>query len=248
MIRAVAEQPDMVLAGAVDIVHTQEDAGTIAGVGQLGVPIEAGLEAALASRQPDVMVDFTQPAAVMGNVRCALARAVRCVVGTTGLSDEDLAEIRRLSEAHGVSAIVAPNFSLGAALMMRCAQLAAQHFDSAEIVELHHDQKKDAPSGTALRTAELMAAARGRPFDAAPTEHTKLDGARGGQRDGLAIHSIRLPGLLAHQSVVFGGVGETLTIRHDSISADSFMRGVLLAIRKSEELKGLVHGLELLLA
>ena len=248
VVQAVSAQDDMLLAAAVDVALVGEDAGEVAGVGTLDVPVQDGIRTAAESGAPDVMVDFTQPAAVMANIRCALARSIDCVVGTTGLSDDDLAEVRRLCEAHSATAIVAPNFSLGATLMMQCAQLAAKHFDYAEILELHHEAKKDAPSGTALRTAELMAEARGRPFDVVPTEHVKLDGARGAQDRGVVIHSIRLPGLVAHQNVIFGGTGETLTIRHDTTGRESFMPGVLLAIRKTQELQGLVVGLEHVLA
>jgi 4-hydroxy-tetrahydrodipicolinate reductase len=238
----------MAIAAAVDVVHVGEDLGTVAGIGELGMSIQHSIEAAAKSAAPDVMVDFTQPAAAMPNVRCALGRRIDCVVGTTGLSDHDLDEVRRLCRANDATAIVAPNFSLGATIMMQCAQLAARHFDYAEILELHHEAKKDAPSGTALQTAELMAEARTRPFKAVPTEHIELDGVRGGEHGGVVVHSVRLPGLVAHQSVIFGGTGETLTIRHDTTGRESFMPGVLLAIRKTRELDGLVVGLEPLLA
>ncbi|MFQ5810277.1 MAG: 4-hydroxy-tetrahydrodipicolinate reductase, partial [Armatimonadota bacterium] len=227
VVQAVLEQPDMALAAAVDVVHVGEDVGTVTGAGELGVAIEHNLETAAESGAPDVMVDFTQPAVVMANIRCALARRIACVVGTTGLSDDDLAEVRRLCGAHSATTIVAPNFSLGATLMMQCAQLVAPHFDYAEILELHHEGKKDAPSGTALRTADLMAEARSGSFDRLPTEDVKLDGVRGGEQHGVVIHSVRLPGLVAHQSVLFGGTGETLTVRHDTTGRESFMPGVL---------------------
>ena len=243
VLQAVSAQTDMALAGAVDVAHVGEDAGVVAGLGPLNVLIQDDLEAAAESGAPDVMVDFTQPVAVMANLRRALARKINCVVGTTGLSADDLAEVRRLCEAHGATAIVAPNFSLGATVMMQCAQLAAKHFDYAEILELHHEQKKDAPSGTALRTADLMAEARSTPFARAPTEQVKLDGARGGEHRGVVVHSIRLPGLVAHQSVMFGGTGETLTIRHDTTGRDSFIPGVLLATREVMQRKELVRGL-----
>jgi len=248
VVQAVSHQSGILLVGAVDVVGVGEDAGAVAGVGALDVPVQEKLDAAIESAAPDVMVDFTQPAVVMANVRCALTRGIDCVVGTTGLSDDDLAEVRHLCQAHSATAIIAPNFSLGATLMMQCAQLAARHFDYAEILELHHEGKKDAPSGTALRTADLMAEARSGPFLGVPTEHVKLDGVRGGEQRGVVIHSVRLPGLVAHQSVIFGGVGETLTIRHDTTGRESFMPGVLLAIRKTQELEGLVLGLEQVLA
>lgn len=144
--------------------------------------------------------------------------------------------------------MVAPNFALGAVLMMRFAAEAARFFPHVEIIELHHDQKVDAPSGTALKTAEVLAAVRGDARRGMPAEELKLPGVRGGTYDGgIRIHSVRLPGLVAHQEVIFGGTGQTLTIRHDSTSRESFMPGVLLAVRKVVELKGLVHGLDRLL-
>jgi 4-hydroxy-tetrahydrodipicolinate reductase len=248
VVQTVLERPDMALAAAVDVVHVGEDVGTVTGAGDLGVAIEHNLETAAESGAPDVMVDFTQPAAVMDNIRCALPRRIACVVGTTGLSDDDLAEVRRLCKAHSTTTILAPNFSLGATLMMQCAQRVAPHFDYAEILELHHEGKKDAPSGTALRTADLMAEARAEPFGGLSTEHFELEGVRGGEHRGVLIHSVRLPGLVAHQSVIFGGTGETLTIRHDTSGRESFMPGVMLAIRRTQELEGLVIGLERLLA
>ena len=169
------------------------------------------------------------------------------VIGTTGLSPADLSEIDSLCRANDIGAVVAANFSLGAILMIHLAKVAARFFDYAEIIELHHEQKVDAPSGTALSTAKEMVEARGQPFDWAHTQKETLSGSRGGDYQGVAIHSVRLPGLLAHQEVIFGGLGQTLKIRHDTISRESFMPGVVLAIKEVVKLKRLVFGLENLL-
>ncbi|MGD9571563.1 MAG: 4-hydroxy-tetrahydrodipicolinate reductase [Thermoleophilia bacterium] len=177
------------------------------------------LAAALAAGAPDVMVDFTIPDTVFANVMAALAAGVHAVVGTTGLSGDQMDEIRAAAEAGPANALIAPNFAVGAVLMMRFAAEASRHMPKAEIIELHHDRKLDAPSGTALRTASLM---EGDPV----------------------VHSVRLPGLVAHQEVILGGHDETLTIRHDSLSRESFMPGVVLAVRAVAERPGLTLGLE----
>ncbi|MFQ6131092.1 MAG: 4-hydroxy-tetrahydrodipicolinate reductase [Armatimonadota bacterium] len=246
-VKAIAAQENVRLAAAVDTVLVGEDAGDVAGIGKIRVNIARDLGTALDRSRADVMVDFTNPSVVMDNVRAALSRAVNCVVGTTGLGEDDLAEIEELCERHDTAAIVSPNFSLGANLMMRFAQEAAKHFEFAEILELHHEGKKDAPSGTALKTAAMMAEGRGGPLREVPTEVTKLAGARGGESDGVAIHSVRLPGLVAHQEIIFGGLGETLTIRHDSLTHESFMPGVLLAAHEVRKRKGLILSLDDLL-
>ncbi|MBV9291182.1 MAG: 4-hydroxy-tetrahydrodipicolinate reductase [Frankiales bacterium] len=192
----------------------------------------------------DVVVDFTTPAAVMDNVKWCIDNGLDVVVGTTGFDDERLGQIRGWlgdKPQHGV--LVAPNFGIAAVLMMRFAATAAPYFDSVEIVELHHPNKVDAPSGTARRTAELVAAARqGKASPDATTE--ELDGARGANVGGVHIHAVRLAGLVAHQEVLLGGHGETLTIRHDSLSRESFMPGVLLAVRWIRDHPGLTTGIE----
>jgi 4-hydroxy-tetrahydrodipicolinate reductase len=198
-------------------------------------------------RGADVVVDFTAPNAVMDNLRWCIGEGLNCVVGTTGFDDERIAEVHSLLEAApSVGVVIAPNFGIAAVLMMRFATEAAPYFDSVEIVELHHPQKVDAPSGTARRTAELIAAARkGKASPDATTQ--SLDGARGSDVDGVRVHSIRLAGLVAHQEVLLGGQGETLTIRHDSLSRESFMPGVLLAIREVSLRPGLTVGIDDLL-
>lgn len=200
--------------------------------------VEAGAEVAL---------EFTRPSAVHDNVRFCINNGLHTVVGATGLTDADLHELDELADDKGVGVFVAPNFALGAVLMMRFAAEAARFFDWAEIVERHHERKADAPSGTALRTADLMGQARNGPWSKPDGESETLEGARGGDASGVHIHSLRVPGSVAHQEVIFGAQGETLTIRHDSLDRSSFMPGVVLAIRKVVDLRGVTVGLENLL-
>lgn len=238
VVRAVTAEPDMEVVAVVDPGHVGEESGDAPGlivVGDLGT--------AIAGAAPDVMVDFTHPDAVADNLATALSAGVHCVVGTTGLA-HDRIEALAASAPEGTCLFVAPNFAIGAVLMMRFAADAARFMPHAEIIELHHDRKADAPSGTALRTASLIAAARG-AAPAAPGRETEIaQGARGASIDGVPVHSVRLPGLVAHQEVLFGGLGQTLTIRHDSIDRTSFMPGVILAIRETVKHTGLIIGLE----
>jgi 4-hydroxy-tetrahydrodipicolinate reductase len=214
---------DLVLAGAVDL---GDD-----------------LKKTVAEERPQVAVDFTIPSAVFGNLETLLAQGVHAVVGTTGLTDAQLDAIDRLARENEVAALVAPNFALGAVLMMRFAEEAARHFPWVEVVERHHEHKLDAPSGTAGITAARIAAAR---KDApAPLDETEsAPGARGGRVAGVPVHSLRLPGSVAHQEVWFGGPGESLVVRHDTIDRDVFVPGVLLAVRAIARHRGLVRGLE----
>jgi 4-hydroxy-tetrahydrodipicolinate reductase len=216
---------------------------------ELGASVDAGDD-----REPlrgcDVVVDFTHPGAVMDNLRWCVDAGVSVVVGTTGFTAERLDEVRTWlggSPASGV--VVAPNFGIGAVLMMRFAAEAARFYDSAEIVELHHAGKADAPSGTARLSAQRIAEARRAAGlgDVPDATTSALDGARGADVDGVHVHAVRLPGLVAHQEVLLGTAGETLTIRHDSLDRASFMPGVLLAVREVRSRPGLTVGLELLL-
>ncbi|WP_426244083.1 4-hydroxy-tetrahydrodipicolinate reductase [Nocardioides sp. LHG3406-4] len=202
---------------------------------------------ALVSAGADAVVDFTHPGVVMDNLRFCIEHGIHAVVGTTGFDDGRLDTLRRwLADAPSVGVLVAPNFSIGAILMMRFAATAAPFFESVEVVELHHPDKADAPSGTARRTAELVARAR-REAGSAPMPDattTALDGARGADVDGIAVHSVRVRGLVAHQEVLLGGLGETLTIRHDSLDRASFTPGVLAGLRAIASRPGLTVGLE----
>ncbi len=203
----------------------------------------------LAEKRVDVVVDFTVPDSVMANLEFLIAQGIHAVVGTTGFDEQKLDRIVNLLSGKKSSVLIAPNFGVGAVLMMHFAEMAAPYFDSTEIVELHHPRKVDAPSGTARRTAELIGKARKDAAMAAMPDATEssIPGARGAIVDGVPIHSIRAQGLLAHQEVIFGTTGETLTIRHDSLDRASFMPGVLLGIRKVREHEGLIYGLEKIL-
>lgn len=201
----------------------------------------------LAQVLPDVVVDFTNAQWTPAVARAALAAGAHLVIGTSGLPQELLADLDRESQGRGLGVVVVPNFAIGAVLMMQAATIAARYFDYAEIIEMHQELKADAPSGTAIATAQAMAQARGRPFQHAPTLRETISGTRGNHLDGVAIHSVRLPGLVAHQLVIFGGPGQTLTIRHDSLSRESFIPGVLLAVKEVVNRRGLVYGLEQLI-
>ena len=242
-VAAVAAQPDLELVATVDPRFDEAD-------GEQG-PRFRSVGEALDGVRPHVAVDFTVPSAVAATVADVLCAGVHAVVGATGLGEEDVRRLDVIRARSGANLFIAPNFALGAVLMMRYAQMAAAHYRSAEIVELHHDDKVDAPSGTALRTARLMAEAReAQPQGTSQPRPSSGLGdkvSRGLLADGIHIHSVRLPGLVAHQEVLFGGAGELLTLRHDSFSRESFMTGVLLAVRRVGELDGTVVGLEYLL-
>ena len=242
VVRAVGDEEDMQLVGAVDAKATKDSLPLPDGSGS--VPFSADLGDILTRCQPNVMVDFSIARATMSAVRPAAERGVNLVIGTTGFSPDEIKEIERLATEHGIGAVMAPNFALGAVLMMHLAKIAAKYLDYAEIIELHHHLKADAPSGTAQMTARLMAAARGKSF-----LQPKSKGAvsRGEQVEGVSIHSVRLPGLMAHQEVILGAPGQTLSIRHDTINRECYMPGVMLAIREVVKRKGLVFGLDKLL-
>ena len=238
------QQEDLQLVGAVDIKCVGQDVGALCGTEAVRIFVEDHLATALQKIKPQVMVDFTNPQAVMKNIRMALEQKVAVVVGTTGLGESELAEIEKLANIWQRPVFVAPNFALGAVLMMQFAATAAQYMPYVEIIEKHHDQKLDAPSGTALATLDKISQARAIFTQGAPNEFEKINGSRGGDYQGMRVHSVRLPGFVASQDVIFGDVGQTLTISHNSISRDSFVPGVVLAVRKILALKGLTYGLE----
>ena len=244
VIRALCGEPEMQLVGAVDLKVSGDSLALPDSLGT--VPFSSNLEHILTSCHPEVMVDFTIAQATMPAVRIATKQGVNLVIGTTGLTADDLNEIDRLARGGKVGAVVAPNFALGAVLMTHLAKVAARYLDYAEIIELHHLQKADAPSGTALATARAMAAARGKPF-LQPLVPKKASDSRGEPVEGVAIHSVRLPGFLAHQEVIMGGAGQTLSIRHDTTGRECYMPGVMLAIREVVKRKGLIYGLDTLL-
>jgi len=241
--RAVAGDPDLELAAAVDPHHAGIDLRQVAGLDlDLQVAADAG---ALADDHVEVMVDFTQFDAACENLAWCAEQGVHAVVGTTGFSDNDLDRFRATFTSS--NCVIAPNFAIGAVLMMRFAELAAPWFESAEVIELHHDQKLDAPSGTAVLTAQRMAAASS-DWAPDPTVTQVLAGARGGEGPGgIRVHSVRLRGVVAHQEVLLGTTGQSLTIRHDSYDRSSFMPGVLLAVKAVGGRPGVTVGLDALL-
>ncbi|MGJ3244589.1 MAG: 4-hydroxy-tetrahydrodipicolinate reductase [Elainellaceae cyanobacterium] len=254
VVKAVSQADDMTLVGAVERNpdYNGQDVGEIIGCGPLEIPITNDLQAtlvmALQEKELGVMVDFTHPRSVYENVRTAIAYGIRPVVGTTGLNLDQVQELADFAEKASTGCLIIPNFSIGMVLLQQAAVRASQYFDHVEIIELHHNQKADAPSGTAIKTAQMLAEF-GKPYNPPSVEETeKLSGARGAQADdGIRIHSVRLPGLIAHQEVIFGAPGQIYTLRHDTSDRSCYMPGVLLAIRQVTQLKSLVYGLEKLL-
>lgn len=241
-------------SAVVKAVQKANDMKFVCGIDPSGVkadyPIYTDLSDALASESIDVLVDFTAPSAVEGNVRVALSAGVDCVVGTTGLTEEKLAELADQAPK-GTCLFYAPNFTTGAVLMMQFAKAAAPYFPEAEVIEFHHCNKKDAPSGTSISTAKLISEGRKGRKSAAPGKETELpgmQGARGALVNGVPVHSVRSMGYVASQEVIFGSLGQTLTIRHDSWNTESYMPGVLLGIRSVGEESGLIVGLEKFMA
>ncbi len=240
VLNAVFNAPDMTPVGVVEKFAAADRAALPDGD---SVPMSNDT-ALITSLRPDVVIDFTNAEWTPGVARAALSAGARLVIGTTGLSQAFLDELKRESAAKKLGAFVAPNFAIGAVLMMHMAKLASRYFDWADITEMHQQLKVDAPSGTAVATARMMVEARGKPFESNVPDKQTLAGSRGADYEGVSIHSMRLQGLVAHQQVVFGGLGQTLTIRHDSTGRDSFIPGVLLATREVMKREGLVVGLE----
>ena len=244
LVNGLYQEPEIQLVGAVDLKASENYLALPDGSGK--VPISTDLNDILNKCQTDVLVDFTIAQATMPAVRKAAEQGVNLVIGTTGLTANELAEIEQLSKDNRIGVVVAPNFALGAVLMMHLSRIAAKYFDYAEIVELHHHLKADSPSGTALSTAKVIGEARGKPFSR-PPEHGKPSDSRGKEVEGIAIHSIRLPGLMAHQEVILGASGQTLSIRHDTINRECYIPGVILAIREVVKRQGFIYGLDALL-
>lgn len=251
VIKAIASADDMMLVGAVDQnpAVLGQDVGEVVGCGALEVPIMNDLEGVLVlatqHKIQGVMVDFTHPDSVYENVRSAIAYGVRPVVGTTGLNPQQINELADFADKSSTGVLIIPNFSIGIVLMQQAAIQAAQYFDHVEIIELHHNQKADAPSGTAIKTAEMLSGI-GKSYNPQQVEETEhIAGARGSVcGDNIRLHSVRLPGLIAHQEIIFGAQGQVYTLRHDTSDRSCYMPGVLLSIRKITELKSLVYGLE----
>lgn len=229
VIKAVSAAEDMELAARIDIVNGEF----------------ASVEEAKKAADIDILIDFTQPASIYGNALYCLNNGINLVIGTTGLNDEQIKELENLSEKNNLGCLIAPNFSTGAVLMMMFAKTASKYFKNAEIIELHHNQKKDAPSGTAVKTALMMSEENESFTTGNCPEKETIEGARGAEAyNNIHIHSVRLPGYIASQEVLFGSSGQILTIRHDSMNRECYMPGVLMAVRYINENKKFVYGLE----
>lgn len=247
VVKMLIQEPAFQFVVAVDSKLHGVDVGEAIGGRSLGVTFVQSVEEAFQKYQPDVLVDFTTPQTVYQHMELSLAYKVRPVIGTTGLTPEQMDDLTRHYQEAGLGGIIAPNFAIGAILCMKFAAMAAKYMPHVEIIELHHDRKLDAPSGTAIKTAELIAQSRAELQQGHPQEEESIPGARGAKYHGFRIHSVRLPGMVAHQEVLFGATGQTLSIRHDSINRESFMPGVNMAIKAVMNLDTLVYGLENLL-
>lgn len=243
LVRAFDAAPDLLLVGGL----SREPGATLERADGAPLVLHGDVQTLLADARPDVLVDFTLPDAALPIARAALDARVATVIGTSGIGTAAMEELGARAAAAEVGVAVVPNFALGVVLLMHFARQASRYFDAAEIIELHHDGKIDAPSGTAIATAEAMAAARGEPFAPDPTRRFTLDGVRGGAIGDVRIHSVRLPGFVGHQEVLFGGPGQVLTLRHDVTSREAYVPGVLLAVREIVKRRGLVYGLDPLL-
>jgi 4-hydroxy-tetrahydrodipicolinate reductase len=243
VVKAVGQDAGMKLVGAVDVKVTAKQLtlpdGTTA-------PFSDNLGEMLDSTRPDVVVDFTIARASMPALRTVAGRGINMVIGTTGFTADELKEMEQLATSKKIGIIAAPNFALGAVLMIHLAKIAGKYMDHAEIIEQHHDRKLDAPSGTSKLTAQAMAEARGKPF-LPPAVAGEDSPSRGKTVEGINIHSVRLPGFMAHQEVILGTDGQTLRIRHDQINREAFMPGVLIAIKEAVKRKGFIYGLDKLL-
>jgi 4-hydroxy-tetrahydrodipicolinate reductase len=241
VVNAVCHDFETRLVGAVDINITDNHLQLPDNSGS--VPLSSNLDSILISQKPDVMVDFSIAKASMPAIRIAAKNKVHMVIGTTGFTAADYKEVNELAETNGIGIVMASNFALGAVVLIHLARVASRYFDYAEIIELHHNMKIDAPSGTALTTAKAMAEAKGKPFNRPPVEKGETLKSRGEQIEGISIHSVRLPGLMAHQEVIMGAAGQTLSLRHDTIDRDCYVPGILLAIKAIAKRHGLTIGL-----
>ncbi|WP_409301355.1 4-hydroxy-tetrahydrodipicolinate reductase [Peribacillus sp. SCS-155] len=243
-VKLVQDTAGFELAAVLDRKYEGENLSNIEGFQGIDAPVFTDAEQCFSAVEADVLIDLTTPEVGMFHSTAALRHGIRPVVGTTGFSPEDLETLSALTEEKGIGCIIAPNFAIGAILMMKFSQMAARYFQDVEIIELHHDQKLDAPSGTAVKTADMIKNIRDPKVQGHANEKEILAGARGANVDGMRIHSVRLPGLIAHQQVMFGADGQMLTIRHDSFNRASFMSGVKLAVEAVVKLQVLVYGLE----
>lgn len=244
-VKMVTATPEFELVGVIDVADNGKFLHEVdPRFRDVNCPIYTDAKECLEQTNPDCLVDFTVADAGYKHIKIALECGVRPVVGTTGFTSHQLKEFEQLAGEKEIGCIIAPNFAIGAVLMMKFSQMAARYFPDVEIIELHHDEKRDAPSGTAVKTAQMIDEVRQRKKQGHPEERENIPGARGGDHSGMRIHSVRLPGLIAHQEVILGSKGETLTIRHDSYNRSSFMTGLKLAIKEVMNINGFVYGLE----
>jgi 4-hydroxy-tetrahydrodipicolinate reductase len=244
VVKAVFAEPGMQVVGAVDV-KPSDDSITLPD-GSTKVPVSSNINKILDKYPADVMVDFSVAKASLPAIRAAAKKGVNLVIGTTGFSASEIEEVKKLSAVNKIGVVMSSNFALGAVLMIHLAKIAAKYMDYAEIIELHHHMKADAPSGTALSTAKAMVESKGKPFSR-PPEPDKQQISRGEESGGIALHSVRLPGLMAHQEVIMGAPGQTLIIRHDTINRECYMPGVLIAVREVVKRKEFIYGLDTLL-
>jgi 4-hydroxy-tetrahydrodipicolinate reductase len=243
VIKALCNEKKMCIVGAVDLKASKTHLALPNSLGT--VPLSNSIEAILTKCLPDVIIDFSVAKAVIPMARVAIKKGIHLVIGTTGFSNDELKEIDTLARKNNVGVVLAANFALGAVMMVYLAKIAARYFDFAEIIEQHHHLKVDSPSGTALTTAKAMAKSRGKRFN--KPKEKKLSGSRGLQVDGIAIHSVRLPGIMARQEVILGSPGQTLSLKHDTVSRECYMPGVIIATSEVLRMKGLTYGLDNLL-
>ncbi|MGD7045418.1 4-hydroxy-tetrahydrodipicolinate reductase [Jeotgalibacillus proteolyticus] len=245
-VRMVSEQDGMQLVSVIDYKNTGKNLNELEGFTYLQdtAIVYSDLNQCFDETSPDVLIDLTTPETGYAHTKTALMHNVRPVVGTTGFTSGQLDELTDLAEERNIGVIIAPNFAIGAVLMMKFSQMAAKYFEDVEIIEMHHDQKLDAPSGTGIKTAQMIKENREPKKQGHPSEEETIPGARGADIDGMKIHSVRLPGLIAHQQVLFGSEGQLLTIRHDSHDRASFMSGVRICVETVMNLSTLVYGLE----
>lgn len=243
-VNMVERDPQLQLIACIDRINDGKRLKDIDGLPNLDVPIFINPEECFHKMNADVFIDLTVPETGYYHTKLALKFDLCPIVGTTGFTQAQIEELKQLAKDKQVGGVIAPNFAIGAVLMMQFAQIAAQYMPDVEIIEKHHDQKLDAPSGTAMKTVELIKQTRTSKHQGHPNEKENLRGVRGAVEEGIRIHSVRLPGLVAHQEVILGASGETLTIKHDSMNRDSFMSGIKTAIHKVMNMKELVYGLE----
>jgi 4-hydroxy-tetrahydrodipicolinate reductase len=244
VVKMVLAEPDFELVAGIDRTSGPIDLGRMVGQDECGVLMQKDLELALVESRADVMIDFTAPQTAVSHTALAIQHGVRPVMGTTGFTPEDIEALDKQCKDKGLGGLIAPNFSIGAILMMKFAAQASKYFPHLEIIEYHGDQKLDAPSGTAVKTAELISQVREEIRQGNPKEEETIEGSRGGYYNGFRIHSVRLPGVFAQQEVVMAELGQSLKIRHDSYDRAAYMPGVALGVRKVMTYSGMIYGFE----